>query len=98
MARSRSKLKPDPSSSLISPFQSKAQQPNNDTVQKQLFGSGKNRSENWWREFGALLRTNGYLMETKTGFQQYGYVTKISPLGMKWIADKEKVGSAKKTD
>lgn len=57
----------------------------------ELYGSGKDKSEIWWREFGKLMRNNGYLHECKSTFSQFGFLTQLSPKADEWLIKGEKV-------
>ncbi|KAL3076253.1 hypothetical protein niasHS_013524 [Heterodera schachtii] len=56
----------------------------------ELFGSGKNKSENWWTEFGKMLRNNGFLSESKSTFAQYCFLTKLAPKAIEWLSSGSK--------
>ena len=56
-----------------------------------LFGSGKSRPDIWWKELGKLLRNNGYLLETKSSFSQFGFITQLSDKAINWYENDEKV-------
>uniref|UniRef100_A0A914GXA3 ATP-dependent DNA helicase n=1 Tax=Globodera rostochiensis TaxID=31243 RepID=A0A914GXA3_GLORO len=53
---------------------------------QELFGSGKNKTDTWWTEFGKLLRNNGFLLESKSTFAQYGYLTQLAPKATEWLS------------
>lgn len=55
----------------------------------ELFGSGKGRSELWWKDLGNLLKQNGLISEEKAAFQQYSTV-KLTVKALKWVRQYEK--------
>uniref|UniRef100_A0A1I8BTA7 ATP-dependent DNA helicase n=1 Tax=Meloidogyne hapla TaxID=6305 RepID=A0A1I8BTA7_MELHA len=61
-----------------------------DLSKHQLFGCGKQRSEMWWKELGKLLRNYGYLIDSKSSFNQFGCITNISDKAEKWLRGGEK--------
>nr|CAD2131220.1 unnamed protein product [Meloidogyne enterolobii] len=52
-----------------------------------LYGCGKSRSEMWWKELGKLLRNYGYLIDSKSTFNQFGCITNISDKAEKWLRE-----------
>ncbi|KAI1713758.1 DEAD/DEAH box helicase domain-containing protein [Ditylenchus destructor] len=55
-----------------------------------LYGSGKGHAKQWWQELGKLLRNNGYLVETKASFSDYGCLTQLSEKAIYWLSSDEK--------
>lgn len=56
-----------------------------------LYGSGKEHAKQWWQELGKLLRNNGYLVETKASFSDFGCLTQLSEKAIYWLSSEEKV-------
>lgn len=60
------------------------------SVEDSLFGSGKSRSEIWWKEFCKVLLNYGYIVEVKAQMQ-FGCITKLSQLAENWLASESEV-------
>ncbi|XP_050068482.1 bifunctional 3'-5' exonuclease/ATP-dependent helicase WRN-like [Anopheles maculipalpis] len=54
-----------------------------------LFGKGKQRDEDWWKELGALLEREGYLSKTKVANQYNKFAQavyfQVTPAGQRWL-------------
>lgn len=55
------------------------------SIEHSLFGSGKLRSEIWWKEFCKVLLNNGYIIEVKSQMQ-FGCITKLTKLAEEWLS------------
>lgn len=60
-------------------------------LERELFGSGKSRSEVWWKEFAKLLCNVGLLVEVKSTFSKFGCTVKLSDPAVKWLNSDSKV-------
>ncbi|OZC11504.1 hypothetical protein X798_01362 [Onchocerca flexuosa] len=54
------------------------------------YGSGKHKTEAFWKELGRILRMNGYITETKSSFNNFAHLISLSDKGQNWLYGKNR--------
>uniref|UniRef100_A0A8R1TZN5 ATP-dependent DNA helicase n=1 Tax=Onchocerca volvulus TaxID=6282 RepID=A0A8R1TZN5_ONCVO len=54
------------------------------------YGSGKHKTEAFWKELGRILRMNGYITETKSSFSNFAHLISLSDKGQNWLYGKNR--------
>uniref|UniRef100_A0A915PB57 DNA 3'-5' helicase n=1 Tax=Setaria digitata TaxID=48799 RepID=A0A915PB57_9BILA len=49
------------------------------------YGSGKHKTEAFWKELGRVLRMNGYITEKKSPFNNFAHLISLSDKGQNWL-------------
>uniref|UniRef100_A0A158Q7M7 DNA 3'-5' helicase n=1 Tax=Elaeophora elaphi TaxID=1147741 RepID=A0A158Q7M7_9BILA len=56
----------------------------------EYYGSGKHKTEVFWKELGRILRMNGYITETKSSFNNFAHLISLSDKGQNWLYGKNR--------
>ncbi|VDK84083.1 unnamed protein product [Litomosoides sigmodontis] len=58
--------------------------------ESEYYGSGKHKTEVFWKELARVLRMNGYIIETKSSFNSYAHLISLSDKGRSWLYEKNR--------